>query len=74
MNEEIRVEPLAERQRAVMRVIATYHEATTEYPSARYVARRLGVSLATVQEHLRALCRKGWLKVPAPYAVRCWPS
>jgi Mn-dependent DtxR family transcriptional regulator len=74
VNEEIRVEPLAERQRAVMRVIATYHEATEEYPSARYIARRLGVHLSTVQEHLVALTRKGWLRAPQPYAVRCWPS
>jgi len=68
------VAPLADRQRAVLRVIARHFDATDEYPSVPYIARRLGLHHSTVQQHLNALYRKGWLRAPMPSAIRCWPG
>lgn len=63
--------PLAPRQRDVLTVIVRFYEATGEPPSVLYVARRLSLSRAAVREHIEALHRKGWLRVPAPAGVRC---
>lgn len=63
--------PLSPRQAEVLRVIAHFYDATGEPPSALYVARRLTLSRAAVREHLQALCRKGWLRIPAPAGLRC---
>jgi SOS-response transcriptional repressor LexA len=65
------VEPLTERQRAVLACIARVYEATGEPPSIRYISRRLSLHLSTVQEHLEALHRKGWLRSPGPSGLRC---
>lgn len=62
---------LAARQRQVLVVIARYWQATGEYPSQRYLARRLSLHLSTVQDHLDALYRKGWLSTPTPAGLRC---
>lgn len=52
---------LPPRQRAVLDVIIQYYRATHEPCPAALVARRIGVSHPTVQEHILALFRKGWL-------------
>jgi Mn-dependent DtxR family transcriptional regulator len=65
------VKPLTSRQRDVLRVIVRFTESTGEAPSARYVARRLGLHLTTVQEHLQAMHEKGWLSSPSPAGIRC---
>lgn len=65
------VAPLAARQRAVLTLIARYYQATGETPSMRYIARRLQLHLKTVQQHLDALYRKGWLRSPNPSGLRC---
>ncbi len=65
------VAPLSPRQAEVLRVIARFYEATGEPPSERYLARRLDCCLATVQAHVHALYRKGWLKCPHPSGLRC---
>jgi DNA-binding MarR family transcriptional regulator len=65
------VEPLTERQRAVLAVIARYHAATGEACSVRFIARRLSIDPSTAQEHIEALYRKGWLRSAAPGGLRC---
>jgi len=63
--------PLAEGQRRVLRVIQQFSDATGEFPTASYVARRLNLHHATVQQHLRACFRKGWLRDPSPKGFWC---
>lgn len=70
MGEHV-LQPLTPRQRDVLRLIARFWEATGEAPSQRFVARRLGLHLTTVQAHLEALHVKGWLKDPTPGGLRC---
>ena len=65
------VEPLTERQRAVLALIARYVEATGEPPSVSYIARRLSLDWSTIRQHLEALHRKGWLRSPGPSGLRC---
>lgn len=65
------VKPLAVRQRDVLRLIARYHVANDEFPSVRWLAQRLGLHHSTVQDHLTALFRKGWLTSPSPEGLRC---
>lgn len=54
------------RQRAVLNVIAQYRAATGEACSVLYIARRLNIHHSTVQDHIEALYRKGWLRSPGP--------
>lgn len=62
---------LTSRQRDVLSAILTYHEAVGEEPSVRYIARRLNLHHSTIQDHLSALQRKGWLRSGgAPVCVR----
>lgn len=65
------VEPLTERQRAVLAVIARYHAATGEACSVHFIARRLAIHHSTTQEHIEALHRKGWLRSATPAGLRC---
>jgi DNA-binding MarR family transcriptional regulator len=65
------VAPLAAQQRAVLVLITRYYQATGETPSMRYLARRLDLHLKTVQQHLDALYRKGWLRSPDPGGLHC---
>lgn len=65
------VEPLSARQWAVLKVILSVTDATGEAPSMRTLARTLDVSLHTIQDHLGALHRKGWLVTPSPDGLRC---
>jgi SOS-response transcriptional repressor LexA len=68
------VGPLTVRQREILRVIVRYREVVGEPPSERYLARRLGLHLTTIQGHLAALYRRGWLASPSPGGVRCLHS
>lgn len=65
------VDPLTDRQRAVLVLISGYYRQFGEPPSIRFVARQLSLHPKTVQEHLDALCRKGWLRSPGPAGLRC---
>ena len=80
MSEEMRqpadegarsVQPLADGQRRVLRVVQQYLDATGEPPTTNYIARRLSLHHATVQQHLRACFRKGWLRTPTPSGFWC---
>lgn len=64
-------EPLAHRQREVLMLIQRCHEVTGEAPSMRCIARKLEISLRTVQWHINALYRKGWLRSPDPGGIYC---
>ena len=55
---------LSTMQRRVFDIIVQYHEATGEPCSARLIARRLTLHHSTVQDHLAALWRKGWVLTP----------
>lgn len=57
---------LSPRQRAVLNVIARYRAATGEACSVPYIARQLDLHHSTVQDHIEALYRKGWLRSPGP--------
>lgn len=60
---------LSTRQRAVLDVISRYTRATGEPCTAGYIARQMRLHHKTVQEHIGALHRKGWLKAPNPPAM-----
>lgn len=65
------VHTLTTRQRAVLEAAEAYQRATGEHCSVSVVARRLRVHHSTIQEHISALYRKGWLSSPhAPIALR----
>lgn len=65
------IEPLADRQREVLRLIQRCYEVTGEAPSMRCIARKLEISLRAVQWHVNALYRKGWLRTPDPSGIHC---
>lgn len=67
----VAVAPLADRQRVVLRLIERYLDATGEYPSVSHIARRLGIHHSTVQQHLGAIYRKGWLRSASPSGLLC---
>jgi DNA-binding FadR family transcriptional regulator len=58
--------PLSHGQRRVLRLIQQYRDATGEFPTVRFLARRLQVHHETVRESLAASHRKGWLATPSP--------
>ena len=61
---------LTDRQRQVYTLIARYVEATGEPPSVSFLARKMSVHRTTIQFHLEAICRKGWLSSPRPWLQR----
>lgn len=61
---------LTDRQREVLQLMTRYGEQYEETPSVSFIARRLGVHRNTVQAHLEALCRKGWIPAPRPWLRR----
>jgi hypothetical protein len=63
--------PPTARQSETLRVIAAFRDATGEFPSQRYLARRLNVDLAVIQARLLGLYRRGWLTTPTPAGLRC---
>jgi hypothetical protein len=67
-----RVELPTTKQRAILQMIERYAFMTGGEPCpASFVARRLNVHHSTVQDHFRALFRKGWLRTPdGPAALR----
>lgn len=52
------------QQRKVLLVIERYVEMSGEPCPAAFIARKLLLHHSTVQEHLRELYRKGWLRTP----------
>jgi Mn-dependent DtxR family transcriptional regulator len=62
---------LPTKQRIVLEAIRDYNAVTGEPCSSSYLARRLRVHKSTIQDHLIALHRKGWLRSPsAPAFLR----
>lgn len=61
---EIPPHNLPTRQRVVLETIRQFCDATGEPCPATYLSRRLRVHHSTIQEHLSALHRKGWLRGP----------
>jgi DNA-binding IclR family transcriptional regulator len=55
---------LTTRQRVIVMAIDDYTRVTGEPCPASYIARRLRLHHSSVQEHLLALHRKGWLRSP----------
>jgi repressor LexA len=53
---------LTEKQQAILDFIQTYLEAHQYPPSVREIGRQFGIYPATVQDHLSAIERKGFLK------------
>jgi Mn-dependent DtxR family transcriptional regulator len=70
MNDATENSPLTDRQMRVLQVMTAYGEQYEETPSVSFIARRLGVHRNTVQAHLEALCRKGWIPAPRPWLRR----
>lgn len=65
--------PLTERQERIFKTITKVVRATGEPCSASYLARQFSLHHSTVQEHISALYRKGWLRGPNPPAMpRRW--
>jgi DNA-binding transcriptional ArsR family regulator len=52
------------QQRRVLLIIERYVDATGEACPAAFIARHLNLHHSTVQEHLKALFQKGWLRTP----------
>lgn len=63
--------PLTARQAEMLRLIAVFRDVTGEFPSQRYLARRLGVDLTVIQARLRGAYMRGWLATPTPDGLRC---
>lgn len=63
--------PLTAKQREVLRLIARHHAEQGRPPSLRLVAGKLGLHFTTVQEHLLAIYRKGWLTTPTTGGLPC---
>ena len=57
---------LTDRQETVLRAVERYYEVTGEPCPIRYLARRLSRHHSTIQSHLEALERKGWLATRGP--------
>ena len=69
MNAVAEREPrdLTARQREIYSLITQYTAVAGEPPSVCFIARRVGVHRTTVQFHLEAIHRKGWLPAPRPW-------
>lgn len=62
---------LPTKQRAIIETADAFERAAGEPCSASFLARRLRVHPSTIQEHLSALHRKGWLLTPnSPVSLR----
>lgn len=58
------IHALTTKQRMIIEYIDAVQRATGEACPARLIARRLRVHHSTIQGHLSALYRKGWLLTP----------
>lgn len=62
---------LTTKQRAIVEAVDAFERAAGEPCSASFLARRLRVHTSTIQGHLSALHRKGWLQTPnSPVSLR----
>jgi len=68
------VQDLSRQQRAVVRLIWRILDVAGEAPSTRLLGRRLGMDHTTIQDHLDAAYKKGWLRSPVPDAVTIRPT
>lgn len=59
-----RIEQLSTVHRRLVEAIGQYERTTGEPCPGRYLARRFSLHHKTVQTHLEALHRRGWLKTP----------
>lgn len=57
------------RQQKVLALVTEFYRVTGEPCTASYVSRRLSLHHSTIQCHLSALYRKGWLRSPGGPAV-----
>lgn len=57
---------LTTQQRQILSAIEAYCDVTHEPCPGRYLARRFSLHHSTIQKHLSALYRKGWLRAPNP--------
>jgi hypothetical protein len=64
-------ELLTPAQRQIVRYIRAVWEVQGRPPTERCIAERLGVHLSTVQGHLQGAYRRGYLKSPSPWGLRC---
>jgi len=55
---------LSTQQRRLVEAIDAYEHVTGEPCPGRYLARRFSLHHSTVQDHLSALHRKGWIVTP----------
>lgn len=55
---------LTTKQRLIVEAIDAYERATGEACPARLLARRMRIAPTTMQEHLEALHRRGWVRTP----------
>lgn len=58
------IHQLTSKQRQIVEAIDAYVQATREPCPARLLARRMRIASTTMQEHLEALHRHGWLVTP----------
>lgn len=65
--------PLSARQREVLSLIqrVVSDDPLHRPPSVLNLATRLGLHHSVVQDHLKALWRKGYLYTPTPSGLRC---
>lgn len=52
------------RQQKVLALVTDFYRVTGEPCSASYISRRLSLHHSTIQTHILALYRKGWLRSP----------
>jgi len=71
MTQEGTIQPLTQRQREVLHEIVKHVRAVGYPPSLRALGRRLGMNHSRVQQHLNALCKKGWLRSPTADGIHC---
>jgi DNA-binding IclR family transcriptional regulator len=68
---QVPIHALTTKQRALVEAVDAFERVTGEPCSASALARRLRLHHSTVQEHLSALHRKGWLQTPnSPVSLR----
>jgi DNA-binding MarR family transcriptional regulator len=60
---------LPTQQRRIVEIVEAFERASGEPCPARLLARRLKLHHSTVQDHLSALERKGWLRSKGPVSI-----
>lgn len=63
--------PLTDKQREIYEYILARVEQSGYQPSVRDIGRRFGKFPATIQDHITAIRRKGWMKREEYKHARC---